>query len=967
MELYQNLCKNCGGDLHAIGDGKFKCEFCGSVFEEKVVVDYADEMHKLFDEFKLEAISNARKNLYEAVNAEYISTTRVHECCVILKQLLPDDFQANFYEIAIGNNPRRIAKAIRRLDVTENASSIDTMVRFLILSLQSEFVTEVGDLIERAYKGSDLTKFEKFSTELSVEAEKIDNCIYLTSYPRDVFVAYSSKDMEKVLELVECLEEQGFSCFVAARNLRHGRGAVENYDKALREAMDNCTSFVFVSSMNSRHPGCDALKREIPYIKSVDIENSPAELRQDYAGIPHKYKKHRVEYRIKESPRPMAADRIVGEFFNGYERVYSPDEVADRIFNRPTVFEEEPETVVEQKKTKFCISCLSECDDSAETCPACGGNKFGSTKIEAQLMMALEKRDQEDKERREREEAERARREQEENERRAREAEERRRRERAEASAVTATATVSSGGIDALLKRVTIFLEDGAWGDANTYCEKILDIDPENAEAYLGKLMAEFKTKSRAALANCEKPFDGNDNYKKALRFGSAELRAELSGYIKHINDRNEQARLEELYSKAVQTMNAAKTEEEYQKASSEFTPISGYKDADILAKKCLELAENARIAFIEKKYSDAVKAMNSAKSEEDYQNASKLFAAINQYKDSDLLSKKCLEMAEEARIESLYRKATLVMNAAKTMDECRNAYEIFIEIKEYKDSATLAEKCLELEKERRKEGEARSILVLKFKYNFFKRTYSVKKIKSNCRLSEIIIPATYRKKPVTSIEKRAFQYYKRKFSLIIPDSVTSIGEDAFYSSGLTSVDLGNGVTSIGTRGFCNCHSLESISIPASLTSIAWGGFSNSSSVRSITVDKNNKIFHSTGNCLIETASRTLILGCVSSVIPCDGSVTKIVEFGSYPSNMIIPEGVTSIEDGAFGNCYKMRSIALPRSLMRIEDAAFNGCTGLETVYYSGTAEEWKDIKFDAFNEEIKRAKRIYNYVPTEQ
>ena len=82
---------------------------------------------------------------------------------------------------------------------------------------------------------------------------------------------------------------------------------------------------------------------------------------------------------------------------------------------------------------------------------------------------------------------------------------------------------------------------------------------------------------------------------------------------------------------------------------------------------------------------------------------------------------------------------------------------------------------------------------------------------------------------------------------------------------------------------------------------------------------------------------------------------------------MIIPEGVTSIESHAFGNCYTMRSIALPRSLMRIEYAAFNGCTGLKTVYYSGTAEEWKDIKFDAFNEEIKRAKRTYNYVPTEQ
>ncbi len=161
MELYQNLCKNCGGDLHATSDGKFKCEFCGSVFEEKVVVDYADEMHKLFDEFKLEAISNARKNLYEAVNAEYISTTRVHECCVILKQLLPDDFQANFYEIASGNNLRQITKAIRKIDVEENFIYIESVIGFLIRSLQTAYQLELNNLIARAFEYRDPVKFEK--------------------------------------------------------------------------------------------------------------------------------------------------------------------------------------------------------------------------------------------------------------------------------------------------------------------------------------------------------------------------------------------------------------------------------------------------------------------------------------------------------------------------------------------------------------------------------------------------------------------------------------------------------------------------------------------------------------------------------------------------------------------------------------------------------------------------------------
>ena len=435
MELYQNLCKNCGGDLHATGDGKFKCAYCGSIFEEKVVVDYADEMRKLFDEFKLEAISNARKNLYSAVTAEYISSQQVHEWCMALKQYLPDDFQANFYETAIGANGRKTAKAIRKINVKENAEYIETIIKFLIVSLKPEFISEVCDLIARAYKLTDLVKFREYSTKLSVEAEKLDNCIYLTNYPRDVFVAYSSRDMEKVLELVECLEEQGLLCFIAARNLRHGAGAVENYEKALREAMDNCQSFVFVSSTSSRNPGCDALRQEIPYIKSSDIENAPHELRNNYANIPQKYKKHRVEYRIEESPRPMAADRIVSDFFSGYERVYTPMDVAERVLDIPTAIEEEAPTSqpIPPASVKYCITCLNECPEDAKFCMNCGGNTFANTPNEAKLMQQIAALQNADKERiaresAEREAAERARRE-EELARRERELAERARRE----------------------------------------------------------------------------------------------------------------------------------------------------------------------------------------------------------------------------------------------------------------------------------------------------------------------------------------------------------------------------------------------------------------------------------------------------------------------------------------------------------------------------------------------------------
>ena len=78
-----------------------------------------------------------------------------------------------------------------------------------------------------------------------------------------------------------------------------------------------------------------------------------------------------------------------------------------------------------------------------------------------------------------------------------------------------------SDNVSALLKRISIFLGDGDWAKADEYCERVLDMDPECAEAYLGKLMVEKKVKIQAALANCKEPFDDSNNYKKAIRFGS--------------------------------------------------------------------------------------------------------------------------------------------------------------------------------------------------------------------------------------------------------------------------------------------------------------------------------------------------------------------------------------------------------------------------------------------------------------
>ena len=64
------------------------------------------------------------------------------------------------------------------------------------------------------------------------------------------------------------------------------------------------------------------------------------------------------------------------------------------------------------------------------------------------------------------------------------------------------------------------------------YCEKVLDIDPENAQAYLGKLMAEMKVRRQENLKDCARPFAYSGNYQKAVRFGGAAMKEQLDGYI---------------------------------------------------------------------------------------------------------------------------------------------------------------------------------------------------------------------------------------------------------------------------------------------------------------------------------------------------------------------------------------------------------------------------------------------------
>ena len=159
----------------------------------------------------------------------------------------------------------------------------------------------------------------------------------------------------------------------------------------------------------------------------------------------------------------------------------------------------------------------------------------------------------------------------------------------------------------------------------------------------------------------------------------------------------------------------------------------------------------------------------------------------------------------------------------------------------------------------------------------------------------------------------------------------------AFYNcSMLTSVTIGEGVTSIGRYAFSGCNALTSVAIGSGVTSIWPIAFTFYPSLERLTVAPGNPVYHSAGNCIIETATGTLIQGCKSSVIPDDGSVTSIglAAFSNCTSltSIIIPDSVTSIGDGAFSDCTSLTSIIIPDSVTSIGDSAFSYCSGLTSV-----------------------------------
>ena len=162
------------------------------------------------------------------------------------------------------------------------------------------------------------------------------------------------------------------------------------------------------------------------------------------------------------------------------------------------------------------------------------------------------------------------------------------------------TANPASVTVESLLKRAFMFLEDGEWESADGYSERILDIDPENGDAYWCKVLCLSRTKKASDFPASQNDVRNENAFAKAIRFASADTLALIEEYERNIEDYFQKLymlKIEPKYNQAVTLFRQAKTLKDYREVAEILRTLEGFKESEQMLLHCekeIQLLENS-------------------------------------------------------------------------------------------------------------------------------------------------------------------------------------------------------------------------------------------------------------------------------------------------------------------------------------------------------------------------------------
>ncbi|MBQ3603466.1 MAG: toll/interleukin-1 receptor domain-containing protein [Clostridia bacterium] len=195
----------------------------------------------------------------------------------------------------------------------------------------------------------------------------------------------------------------------------------------------------------------------------------------------------------------------------------------------------------------------------------------------------------------------------------------------------------AAGNSAALLKRAFLMLEDGDFARADEFCEQVLNIDAENAQAYLGKLMVEYKARTTDDLKKCFKPIFDSGNFQKAQRFGDAAFNEKLEEIVKPVRQYFEELR--------IAAEKAAKEAEQKRLKKAKIAKIFLTVLLFAILAAIAGFILNLTVFIPQGQYNDALKLADEGK----YEEAISMMEGIPDYKDSA----EQIKLIEEKQIES--------------------------------------------------------------------------------------------------------------------------------------------------------------------------------------------------------------------------------------------------------------------------------------------------------------------------